>query len=78
MMQMIVGKKCKPNFHLEITDMNITRLKKLQREYIQTLGIVEDKFEEVLTELYRTATRLDQEIFKEQQKTKQQKTKKKK
>jgi hypothetical protein len=53
--------------------MNITRLKKLQREYIQTLGIVEDKFEEALTELYRTATRLDQEIFKEQQKTKKKK-----
>jgi hypothetical protein len=73
MMQMIVGKKCKPNFHLEITDMNITRLKKLQREYIQTLGIVEDKFEEVLTELYRINTMIENEIFKEGKKIKKKK-----
>ena len=44
----------------------IKRLNKLKQEYIQTLGIVEDRFEDILTELYQTATRLDQEIFKEE------------
>jgi hypothetical protein len=53
--------------------MNITRLKKLQREYIQTLGIVEDKFEEVLTELYRINTMIENEIFKEGKKIKKKK-----
>jgi hypothetical protein len=55
----------------------IKKLKKLHQEYICTLGNVEDKFEEVLTELYRIATRLDQEIFKEEKKNKQNKNKKK-
>jgi hypothetical protein len=48
----------------------IKKLNKLKQEYIQTLGIVEDRFEDILTELYRTATRLDQEIFKEEKKAK--------
>jgi hypothetical protein len=48
----------------------IKKLKKLKQEYICTLGIVEDRFEDILTELYRTATRLDQEIFKEEKNAK--------